>query len=59
MRENASWSQDKALHFLCMAGYLTYQRKDTKRGEVWIPNREIYNEWTRIVKQFSGFHPLD
>jgi hypothetical protein len=39
------------LHFLCMTGYLTY--RDIGMGEVWIPNREMYNELVTVVKQLS------
>ena len=59
IRTNITWSEDKvALHFLCMAGYLTYRDKSMDEGEVWIPNREIYEEWVKVVKQFAGFDTL-
>ena len=53
VRCNNTWSDTQALHFLCLAGYLTYEEKDEDTGEVWIPNYELKGEWGRVVGEFS------
>jgi hypothetical protein len=53
VRCNDTWSDTQALHFLCLAGYLTYEEKDEDTGEVWIPNYELKGEWGRVVGEFS------
>ena len=59
IRTNGTWQSDQAIHFLCMTGYLAYEDCGNNSGNVWIPNREIYDEWGSIVKQFVGFDALD
>ena len=63
IRTNGNWNSDKALHFLCMTGYLTYEETDSasinREGHVWIPNRELFEEWTTVVKNFAGFDTLN
>jgi len=55
IRRDPTWSNDKVFHFLCMEGYLTYQNTVQQRGQIWIPNRELFDEWGKIVSRFAGF----
>ena len=48
------WTKTKVLHFLCMAGYLTYRPSKRIGGEVSIPNKELYREWQLCLAQSSG-----
>jgi hypothetical protein len=59
IRRDPTWSNDKVFHFLCMTGYLTYQNTVQQRGQVWIPNRELFDEWGRIVSRLAGFETVE
>jgi hypothetical protein len=59
VRRDPTWSNDKVFHFLCMEGYLTYKDTVHERGQVWIPNRELFAEWVKIVSQLGGFETLE
>lgn len=48
---NQDWDFSSLLHFLVLAGYLTYCRSDdtgSLENNVRIPNREVHSGWIRI-----------
>ena len=55
------WSRDKALSFLCLAGYLAFTPDGSHddKGYMYVPNRELRKEWREVLAKMSGFAVYD